>query len=72
MKALVWHVATYGCESWTFGKNELTVPAELVQHQCDLTQPTGPCISALHQTLLHDRPSMFCPANTLSLVSVGL
>jgi len=22
MKALVWPVATYGCESWTFKKNE--------------------------------------------------
>jgi len=24
MKALVWPVATYGCESWTLGKNEET------------------------------------------------
>ena len=24
MKALVWHVATYGCESWTLRKNEET------------------------------------------------
>jgi len=24
MKALVWRVATYGCESWTLGKNEET------------------------------------------------
>ena len=26
MKALVWPVATYGCESWTFRKNEETRP----------------------------------------------
>jgi len=26
MKALVWPVATYGCESWTLGKNEETCP----------------------------------------------
>jgi len=24
MKALVWHVATYGCESWTLKKNTET------------------------------------------------
>jgi len=24
MKALVWHVATYSCESWTLRKNEET------------------------------------------------
>jgi len=24
MKALVWHLATYGCESWTLRKNEET------------------------------------------------
>jgi len=24
MKALVWHVAKYGCESWTLRKNEET------------------------------------------------
>jgi len=24
MKALVWPIATYGCESWTFRKNEET------------------------------------------------
>ena len=24
MKALVWPVATYGCESWTLGNNEET------------------------------------------------
>jgi len=24
MKALVWPVATYGCESWTLGKNKET------------------------------------------------
>jgi len=24
MKVLVWPVATYGCESWTFRKNEET------------------------------------------------
>jgi len=24
MKVLVWPVATYGCESWTLGKNEET------------------------------------------------
>jgi len=24
MKALVWPVATYGCESWTLGENEET------------------------------------------------
>jgi len=26
MKALVWHVAMYGCESWTLRKNEETRP----------------------------------------------
>ena len=26
MKALVWPVATYGCESWTLRKNEETRP----------------------------------------------
>jgi len=36
MKVLVWSVATYGCESWTFRKNEETrLGAEMINQMVD-------------------------------------